>query len=481
MAVSGNEQIKASSEEGDAEFDANDLASSVASDDSSIEDGDPNISSQQPIVNASHTDSEEECMHDEDRTEPVALSPTKTPSLQRLVQQTEKNGDRNHGSTDLFWDAEEGKSCCETMPVTKVNVPPFWRAGLQRKTTAFSAQPWASLSLTLDGRDKITKVLQYLCRFLGWYLTGKSGPMSKRFTSLYKSLATSRKAFRMGRSFVEVQKLRTMGLAELVLWHMKSHFDQVACDERKQESKPKLLVRHASSNIGWGPPTIIEERQGREEQWRRPLYRSLSSMAYRRMYHPLVSSLSQSWGKPIEQPRSTELWKAFGTALKMVGLFGFWAGDNVNFLCSSGFMDNFALPDKERVARRKSLQTIVSRRANQAYFMGALAGLFVSWKSYWNYQSEKLQPARKSLQGMSDEDSDETKQTMRAFTKLQEREFSLFLALLKSCCDVMVFSNNPGIDLHKKLRGRKNYEGFHCMCGLISAGTVLYNNFPDAK
>jgi hypothetical protein len=45
----------------------------------------------------------------------------------------------------------------------------------------------------------------------------------------------------------------------------------------------------------------------------------------------------------------------------------------------------------------------------------------------------------------------------------------------------MVFSNMPGIDLHKRFRGKKNHEGFHCVCGLISAGTVVYNNFPDAK
>jgi hypothetical protein len=24
-------------------------------------------------------------------------------------------------------------------------------------------------------------------------------------------------------------------------------------------------------------------------------------------------------------------------------------------------------------------------------------------------------------------------------------------------------------------------EGFHCLCGLLSAGTVLYNNFPENK
>jgi hypothetical protein len=25
------------------------------------------------------------------------------------------------------------------------------------------------------------------------------------------------------------------------------------------------------------------------------------------------------------------------------------------------------------------------------------------------------------------------------------------------------------------------HEGFHCLCGLLSAGSVLYNNFPNKK
>ena len=68
-----------------------------------------------------------------------------------------------------------------------------------------------------------------------------------------------------------------------------------------------------------------------------------------------------------------------------------------------------------------------------------------------------------------------------ALKKVEQKHFELFLALLKSICDVTVFSNNPGIDLHLKLRGKKNHEGFHCLCGLISASTVLYNNFSNAE
>ena len=57
--------------------------------------------------------------------------------------------------------------------------------------------------------------------------------------------------------------------------------------------------------------------------------------------------------------------------------------------------------------------------------------------------------------------------------------FVFIILSMQSCVDVMVFSNNPGIDLHLKLRGKKNHEGLHCLCGLISASTVLYDSFPN--
>ncbi len=49
---------------------------------------------------------------------------------------------------------------------------------------------------------------------------------------------------------------------------------------------------------------------------------------------------------------------------------------------------------------------------------------------------------------------------------------------LQSCCDCMVFSNNPGVDLHLHYRGRKMNERIQCVFGVTSALTVIYNNFP---
>mmetsp|Transcript_16316 Transcript_16316/g.36709 ORF Transcript_16316/g.36709 Transcript_16316/m.36709 type:complete len:90 (-) Transcript_16316:52-321(-) len=52
---------------------------------------------------------------------------------------------------------------------------------------------------------------------------------------------------------------------------------------------------------------------------------------------------------------------------------------------------------------------------------------------------------------------------------------------VQSISDILSYANNPGVDLPKKIRGRKMSEGLQCIFSLISASTVLYNNFPDVS
>jgi len=126
------------------------------------------------------------------------------------------------------------------------------------------------------------------------------------------------------------------------------------------------------------------------------------------------------------------------------------------------------------------------------YFVASIAGLVVNFKEILKHRSCALRNAQSELSkrmaeirkdgGGEGENDEEAVETARAAVKSAEgKHFELFLALLKSLCDFMVFSNNPGVDLHVKLRGRKNHEGLHCLGGLISASTVLYNNFPNSE
>ena len=377
-------------------------------------------------------DDESQDVGSNESSEPVVVSPARTP--------TEEGDDDDN---ELFIHAaakevpppsvpppfpKETETPSKTATSISISIPSFTKAGLSKKATPLALKSWAALSLTLDGRDKLTKVFQYITRLLGWWLAG-SGSIknaSQRFLNLSKALSTGRKAFRLGRSFVELDKLRSMGLAGLILWHLQGG------DETGTSPHPKTLVRRASSNIGWGPMTVMSESEQDDDQEpkHRPssLYRSVSSMAYRNMYRPLLSRMSQSWG--LSKRPTEELWTAIGSAIKLMALFGFWIGDNVNFLTSSGALDDFEISHKERMTKRNQLSTLAGVRANQAYFAGAIAGLLVNWRTYFVFKRDVMQPAEAPLrqQVVVEEDKD---RTMQQLVKLKEKQFSLFLALLK--------------------------------------------------
>lgn len=289
--------------------------------------------------------------------------------------------------------------------------------GLQTKATPLALASWVKLALTLDGRDKITKICQYSARLLAWFYLGSY--QAKRFKAVQTSLTTSRKAYRLGRSLIEIQKIRESGVLELI--------------------------------FGGG-----------------------SSGSFQ---------------------KSDPAWKIIGNAMKSAGLFGFWAGDNVSFLSGSGLFDDYreGVDEKERITSRNNLKTKSSLFATRFYFVGCVAGLVTGLRSYWTHRQTTIREAHArlveiaKLVAQTDQTKDKTKneelwkEATSTFEEARKKQFSLFVALLKSCMDVIVFSNNPGIDFHMKLRGKKNHEGLHCLCGLISASTVVYNSFPNAS
>lgn len=216
------------------------------------------------------------------------------------------------------------------------------------------------------------------------------------------------------------------------------------------------------------------------------------------MYRPMISRLvsfaseTSATGGGVKPPEVSMV-HVLGSALKLVGLCGFWAGDNVSYLTQTGLFDDYNdnNDEKNRLKKRKELIGRASRTANRFYFMGAVAGFVVNLRSYITYRKttlkelkERVEEAQAEVEEGEDifDDQDNQARLKRAielFDKAKERQFIHFVALLKSCCDVLVFSNNPGINLWRKHAGFPMHEGFHCLCGLTSASTVLYNNFPN--
>mmetsp|Transcript_6167 Transcript_6167/g.10527 ORF Transcript_6167/g.10527 Transcript_6167/m.10527 type:complete len:738 (-) Transcript_6167:134-2347(-) len=514
------------------------------------------------------------------------------------------------------------------------------KSGLSRKTSPLHLSSWISLALTLDGRDKLTKVVQYSSRLLGWYYESLSQSMfateggvdivgsasyyaklALGWRALYKHTAESRKAFRLGRGLVEMEKLRGMGWGKFVgywlrramLLDMEEEDAAVGGEnERSAEGKDEKLLdrggrwrpspgrprvkaaRRASSNVGWGPTTTFGEdddvdatddgnkspprsispprsalannnEEGRAKNakiiarpnrptlprrvssnvgWgplttpapppsvgRASSFRRTASALGRWMYGPqLTSALSERAGDAAGPPPAP-MWKLVFSTMKLLGLLGFWCSDNANFLYTSGFLDNYtdsALTQDDRLKLRKSNKGRWAKTAARWYFMAACSGLVVSLTEVLKHRNGKLGECTRKVReleerrvraaaaeerrrrrngsgsrsmeedeydnddedswsgnssdnddGNDDFDEKELEKAKAELEKAEGRQFTLFLALLKSCCDVLVFSNMPGIDLHKRYRGRKMNEGVHSVCGLVSASTVIYNNFPN--
>jgi len=273
-----------------------------------------------------------------------------------------------------------------------------------------------------------------------------------------------------------------MGLVETLCWHLKQYLN------KRKDNQNKL--KDDDGNLS--PSDDGTSFSSLSRSLRTTITRKINSIPDR-----ILSLIPLSSKNINEASPKVEWWKATSSALKTIGLIGYLLGDNLNFLTSSGALDNYSLSDKDRLSHRKRFQTLVGKRSNQSYFFAAIIGLVTNTYTYYRFlqlqknttmltQGEQQQADDSNNSSDSEEQNEERRienttiqQTTTITKEQQQKQFTLFLALFKSCMDVIVFSNNDGIDLHKKWRGRKNHEGLHCLCGILSAGTGLYNNLPD--
>jgi hypothetical protein len=86
-----------------------------------------------------------------------------------------------------------------------------------------------------------------------------------------------------------------------------------------------------------------------------------------------------------------------GGTLKLLGLMGFWAFDNISFLTSSGFLDPIRGDTESNATIRTNRQKAVSEYAARCYFMGGLAGLYVNLHSFWIHTIGALAEARRNF------------------------------------------------------------------------------------
>ena len=313
--------------------------------------------------------------------------------------------------------------------------------------------------LTLDGRDKFTKLVQYLCRFLAhYYSTSTSSSTSqtsdrnvlliKQFNAMKVSLTNSRKAYRLGKSFIEINKLCEMDFIQPI----RQFCSNGCCDKNQEDDNNKKSNNEKATT-------------------------------------------------------NHELYKIMATTIKTIGLCGFWACDNMSYLTMLGILDQQKQRHHSSVAATQNttanrIQSLTVR-ANRFYFVSALSGLYVNICSYREFfikhkkknttttttmsldmkksstsdDDDQENHNNKDTDTNSSNDENEQQQQIHDDLKLLRQERILQLAIVKSCCDLLVFSNNPGIDLWYQWRQVKLNEYIHCIAGMISSITVMYNQY----
>jgi hypothetical protein len=271
---------------------------------------------------------------------------------------------------------------------------------------------WCKLVQLLEGRDNITKLLQYISRFGAWYYchsSSSSQQVALRLTNLKTNLAQARKAFRLGRTFLELEKLYQLGL-----WN-----------------------KWIKNSFMLGGDIVRKEKN------------DISNLIF--------------------------------NAVRLCGMAGFWAADNMAFLISSSISSSSTPADQSW----KQLAERCGKMANRSYFCAAITNFYLNATAYLDQrrkmvQRQLLEQQRANIR-LEDDDDDARRDEQRQEEQDQRLLFDLFLAVVKSTCDIMMFSNNPGVDLWQRHTGRKMHEGLHAACGIVSAGTVLVKYFPSSS
>lgn len=407
------------------------------------------------------------------------------------------------------------------------------KASVSSKASPLALTSWIAVALTLDGRDKITKVIQYASRFLGYYYETLAGaiqdsnldddPIQKniyayyvikavKFRKLYKAMNTSRKAYRFGRTFIELEKLRSMGLIHWIAWYLRSNmFIEAKSDNSKQKEAspittsrqdstvsfhpntkfkkqlnkdaqpiaPKItLPRQISSNVGFKPSYDVYSNGGKEKYVQslsyigQFLFRSLSSVIDEEKLTTHTSNKQQS------PPPPPPLWKIVSSALKLLGLAGFWTGDNITYLYSIGF-----IVDKNGKCNKRR-QDAAANFAMRSYFFGALAGLYLNSREWIQYRNGTYMEISKEVNTLKmeiekhEEFCDDNKSNHNeAYEDHQRREdliklekkletvklnhFTKCLALLKVSCLFYIFIYEQQLQTENLLISKSDIQFFY--------------------
>jgi len=81
------------------------------------------------------------------------------------------------------------------------------REAFGQKATTLALGSWTTMVSTVEGRDKMMKVIQFSSRFMAWHCAARDPAAARRWTGLFKSSQEGRKSIRVLKALNKVDQL----------------------------------------------------------------------------------------------------------------------------------------------------------------------------------------------------------------------------------------------------------------------------------
>eukprot|EP00903_Cladosiphon_okamuranus_P010800 g10203.t1 len=286
----------------------------------------------------------------------------------------------------------------------------------------------------LDGRDKATKMMQYGARFFYWWFATTDPALSERAFKLYRTTQRSRKAFRMLKVLDEVVKLRQI---------------------------LRAAGNKADSTGGGG--TSAASYLGYAE----------ALMAFRCL------AMGAFWTFDNLNYLTTTDTVNFGVARATKGFSRSWSVSSALYI----LLGIDALR-KTGEKRRQALAEYAAAANQQTGFPNGNGSGHPDGYVHGNGSSEALPQHHRGggLEQGEEESRREAEARLReALTRANAEHFKSWLMILKGALDLTCAVNVSGMDLPKRLLGRKLNDGVIGAAGCASALCVLYNSWPTRQ
>eukprot|EP00752_Nemacystus_decipiens_P006732 g6053.t2 len=279
----------------------------------------------------------------------------------------------------------------------------------------------------LDGRDKATKMMQYGARFFYWWFATTDPALSQRAFKLYRTTQRSRKAFRMLKVLDEVVKLRqilrTAGGSKADFLGYKEALASLRCLAMGTFwTFDNLNYLTTAEMVNFG---VVRATKGFSRAW------SVSSALYILLGVDAV--------RKTEKKRR-EVLAEYAAA----------------------------------VSRREGLSTRNCHRNENDHGNGSSSSTTTS-----NCSGSGVIPQQR--QEESRRAAEAEGRLREALSRANAEHFKSWLMVLKGALDLTCAVNITGMDLPKRLLGRKLNDGVIGAVGCASALCVLYNSWPARK